>query len=147
MITDITLAKETKLFLMSLGMGVVLSLCYDVLRLLRIQVHHKKSTVFAEDILYFLGSAFFTFLFLLKYHYGQVRGYVLIGEGLGWVIWHMTLGEVAVKILSVILTLLRKLIRLILAPFRLAFKVLVKTFLRLGNFCKNFLKKVVQKKK
>lgn len=56
-----------------------------------------------EDLLYFLVCAAVTFGFALKDNSGQIRGYILIGELLGWGCWHLTAGELAVKIASGIL--------------------------------------------
>ena len=43
MMTDLTLAKETRLFLLSIVVGVGLSLLYDLLRVLRLQTRHRPS--------------------------------------------------------------------------------------------------------
>ena len=80
MMTDLTLAKETRLFLLSIVVGVGLSLLYDLLRVLRLQTRHRPIVVSLEDLLYFLVCAAVTFGFALKDNSGQIRGYILIGE-------------------------------------------------------------------
>ena len=100
MMTDLTLAKETRLFLLSIVVGVGLSLLYDLLRVLRLQTRHRPIVVSLEDLFYFLVCAAVTFGFALKDNSGQIRGYILIGELLGWGCWHLTAGELAVKIAS-----------------------------------------------
>ena len=79
MMTDLTLAKETRLFLLSIVVGVGLSLLYDLLRVLRLQTRHRPIVVSLEDLLYFLVCAAVTFGFALKDNSGQIRGYILIG--------------------------------------------------------------------
>lgn len=66
MMTDLTLAKETRLFLLSIVVGVGLSLLYDLLRVLRLQTRHRPIVVSLEDLLYFLVCAAVTFGFALK---------------------------------------------------------------------------------
>ena len=90
MMTDLTLAKETRLFLLSIVVGVGLSLLYDLLRVLRLQTRHRPIVVSLEDLFYFLVCAAVTFGFALKDNSGQIRGYILIGELLGWGCWHLT---------------------------------------------------------
>ena len=51
MMTDLTLAKETRLFLLSIVVGVGLSLLYDLLRVLRLQTRHRPIVVSLEDLL------------------------------------------------------------------------------------------------
>ena len=149
MMTDLTLAKETRLFLLSIVVGVGLSLLYDLLRVLRLQTRHRPIVVSLEDLLYFLVCAAVTFGFALKDNSGQIRGYILIGELLGWGCWHLTAGEFAVKIASGIFALLRRVVlvvaRVALFPFYCLWKLALKILRLLSRPMKLFLKKVMQK--
>ena len=84
MMTGITIAKETRLFLLSLAVGAGMSFLYDLLRVLRRRTAHRAAAVSLEDILYFLLCALLHFAFVLKDNRGQLRGYILVGELLGW---------------------------------------------------------------
>lgn len=151
MMTDLTLAKETRLFLLSIVVGVGLSLLYDLLRVLRLQTRHRPIVVSLEDLLYFLVCAAVTFGFALKDNSGQIRGYILIGELLGWGCWHLSAGEVAVKIASGIFALLRRVVlavaRVALFPFYCLWKLALKILRLLSRPMKLFLKKVMQTQK
>ncbi len=151
MMTDLTLAKETRLFLLSIVVGVGLSLLYDLLRVLRLQTRHRPIVVSLEDLLYFLVCAAVTFGFALKDNSGQIRGYILIGELLGWGCWHLTAGELAVKIASGIFALLRRVVlavaRVALFPFYCLWKLVLKILRLLSRPMKLFLKKVMQTQK
>ena len=98
MMTDVTVAKETMLFFQSLILGAGLSLLYDVLRIIRRETRHQAVAVSLEDVVYFLVCGMVTFGFILKDNSGQVRGYIVVGEVIGWIICHMTVGEAAVRI-------------------------------------------------
>ena len=39
-------------------------------------------------------SGIITFLFVLGFNYGESRFYILAGEGIGWIAYHITFGEV-----------------------------------------------------
>ena len=142
MMTDITLAKETQLFLFSLPLGIFLSAGYDLFCAARLQIRHSDSAVFLEDILYFVLSAFFSFFFLLKYNCGQVRGYVLVGEGLGWLIWHFTCGKICTKVILLVIKIVKHTFHLIFLPFRMIFRFFSRTFAMFFKLIKMFFKKL-----
>ncbi len=144
MMTDITIAKETQLFLYSLALGVGLSACYDLLRVIRGQTRHRAGTVCAEDILYFLLSSVVTFGFLLRDNCGEVRAYLLAGELIGWILWHCTLGAAAVAVCGKIVSVIK---RILFFWLRLIFSPVVGVLRFAGRFLQKFLKKVVQKQK
>lgn len=151
MMTDLTLAKETRLFLLSIVVGVGLSLLYDLLRVLRLQTRHRPIVVSLEDLFYFLVCAAVTFGFALKDNSGQIRGYILIGELLGWGCWHLTAGELAVKAASAVFTLVRRalsaVMRVVLFPLYCVWKLARGLLRLLSRPIKLFLKKVIQTQK
>ena len=111
--------------------------------MLRLQTRHRPIVVSLEDLLYFLVCAAVTFGFALKDNSGQIRGYILIGELLGWGCWHLTAGELAVKIASGILAVAR----VALFPFYCLWKLALKILGLLSRPMKLFLKKVIQTQK
>ena len=155
MMTDITVARETRLFFCSLVLGAGLSVGYDFLLVLRLQTKHRSAAVSLEDFLYFLFCAAVTFGFVLKSNRGSVRGYLLVGQLLGWLCWHLTLGEWMVRLADAVVSLVRRLIawciRVVLFPLRLLLQPVWRVF---GRFWRRFrrdskkvLEKVVEKGK
>lgn len=49
--------------------------------------------IFFQDILYFIVSGVVTFIFILGFNSGDSRFYILAGEGIGWIVYHLTIGE------------------------------------------------------
>ncbi len=49
--------------------------------------------IFFQDILYFVVSGIITFIFILGFNSGDSRFYILAGEGIGWIVYHVTIGE------------------------------------------------------
>lgn len=151
MMTDITVARETWLFFCSILLGAGLSVGYDFLRVLRLQTKHRPAAVSLEDLLYFLLCAAVTFGFVLKDNRGAVRGYILVGQLLGWVCWHLTLGEWTVRLVDAVVRVVRRLLmfgaKVVLFPLR----IFLNPFLRLAaRLCKGLSlasKKVIQKGK
>ncbi len=85
------------IFLFSCFLGIVLGLLYDAFRLVRMIINRHNIFIFIQDIIYFLLSAFITFLFVLIFNDGESRFYILAGEGIGWIVYHLTFGEFIYK--------------------------------------------------
>ena len=85
--------KELWIFGYSCLLGVGLGILYDVFRIIRMLINTRNITIFLQDIIYFIVSGFVTFLFVLGINEGQSRFYILAGEGIGWIAYHITLGE------------------------------------------------------
>ena len=79
--------------LYSAALGVCLGIFYDIFRITRLIINPKNLSVFIQDIVYFLVSGLITFLFVLIFNYGESRFYILAGEALGWIIYHISLGD------------------------------------------------------
>ncbi len=151
MMTDVTVATQTQLFLWSLVLGAGLSVLYDFLRVLRIEVKHRPLAVSLEDIFYFLVCAAVTFGFVLKDNRGDVRAYIFIGEAIGWIIWHMTIGEMAVTVSAAVFGVIKRIVlfwgKILLFPAVCIFRVLKRVWLPLQRKSQRFSKKVIQKGK
>ena len=87
----------------SLMLGIFLGIFYDIFRIARLLINPKNLSVFIQDIVYFLISGFVTFLFVLVFNYGESRFYILAGEALGWILYHISLGDLMYKNLKNIL--------------------------------------------
>lgn len=85
--------KELWIFGYSCLLGVGLGILYDIFRIIRMLINTRNITIFLQDIIYFIVSGFVTFIFVLGINEGQSRFYILAGEGIGWIVYHITLGE------------------------------------------------------
>ncbi len=85
------------IFIFSCILGVVLGIIYDCFRIARMIINPRNIFIFFQDIVYFLLSALITFLFVLMFNDGESRFYILAGEGIGWIVYHLTFGEVVYR--------------------------------------------------
>ena len=142
---SVTITAQTQMFLLSCGFGFLLGLLYDVFRIFRMAFFKQKAVVFIQDVLYFAVCGCLTFLFCLTMNYGEIRGYVLLGEVLGWIVYYFSLGAMVFQASSAIVGVLHKVIQFILlalsAPFLFVFHVFRKT----TGFFAGFLKKTAEK--
>lgn len=85
-------------FVQAIGIGYLIGIILELFRLLRHCFLKGKYAVFIQDILFFVISAAVTFVFILRSSFGVVRGYILIGEAVGFAVYLLTLGKILFRI-------------------------------------------------
>ena len=122
-----TVAGQTWVFVGSLLVGALLGLLYDCFRITRVALPLPKLVVFCEDLCFCLIAAGATFAYLLMVVEGQLRFFVLLGEGLGWLVYRLTLG-------GLVMGCANALIRLVKRMLHLLDRMLLRPILRLGRW-------------
>ena len=102
-----TLQTETVTFLYAVSMGAVLCVLFDLFRILRMFVRPTTLSAFWQDIVFWLAAAVLTYCLLLVRCYGMIRGYVLLGELLGFLLCRFTLSAVFVALMSYVVRALK----------------------------------------
>lgn len=87
------LAAETRLFGVSLTLGVWLMILYDILRVFRAVLPHGTLAVNLEDLVYFVYCGFQTFDLLYVYQNGTIRFYAVGAIGLGMILYERIVGR------------------------------------------------------
>ena len=112
-----TLSNQTATFLWSVALGAALGAFYDIFRILRLAFKTPKWGVFVQDMLYFFAAAAFTFFFILEHNYGSMRGFILIGEISGWLLYYATAGMIVIKTAKSTIFLVKSFCRILFSPF------------------------------
>jgi hypothetical protein len=126
---SLQIREEVILLLMSVYGGVVLVLCYDVIRIFRRLFTVSVFRVIAEDIIFWTFSSIFMFQILMKYNYGIPR-YFAVGTTIGsmalfeWAIGRHFVREVS-KVLKKIMNTLLKPLKKIKKVIKLKYSKLV----------------------
>ncbi len=81
---EINLSDQATTFLLSIFLGVCFCLLFDFTRGMRVFGINSKVAVFFTDVIYFLLVSFINFCFFLTRESGQIRGYVFVGEIIGF---------------------------------------------------------------
>lgn len=143
----VSVGEQAYLFLISIAVGGVCGLVYDNFRVVRKLIKHKKINVYLEDGLFWIIVTGGTYYIFLHKNDGEVRLYMLLGIGLGFVVYILTISKIFVKIyseaLKIVMVSLYKTIRLILYPIRVVIRA-CKTPIKKAN---NVNKKVLRKSK
>ncbi len=87
------LSDQAIAFLWAVVLGGGLGGVYDIFRVVRIlRGRDRPLLVFWEDLLFALIAAIATASCFTWTNFGQVRLFLLVGEGLGFMVWHCTAG-------------------------------------------------------
>ena len=128
---EISSALQLQTSVCSFFLGSLLCVFYDVIKAFRLSSGSKTTAVFAADIIFSFVAAIITFLFLLSTTNGEIRGYVLFLEALGFLIFRFTLSKFLLKILI-------KLSGLFLRAVNYVSEFLFKSSLKIEKYSKAF---------
>lgn len=73
------IGKEALIFLYAGLSGIVILLCYQILRLFRRLILHHIVIVNLEDLLYWLGVSIYLFRQMYRTTYGSIRWFFVLG--------------------------------------------------------------------
>ncbi len=88
-----SIVKEFYFWLYSVVTGIGLALLYDLIRLWRRVVKHKRWQRDVEDIVYWIFCFFISFYLLYYGNNGVVRYFAVMGAGLGMLLYFFTFGR------------------------------------------------------
>lgn len=95
-----SLAGQTYAFLMTILAGSIVGLLFDVYRVLRSAFRPKQIATALADLLFWIVVTPTVFALLLAGNWGELRAYVLIGLGLGLLLYFQTLSAVVIWCLA-----------------------------------------------
>ncbi len=132
--------------------GLFYCLFYDVFRSCRRVKRYSTAAVFFQDITFFLIIAVTTFLLLLAFCNGELRGYMFFGILLGGVVCNFTVSRIFIPALTFILKRfawlfgkIKWLVRWLLAHFcrivKRVWQKIEKFLKKTGKYLKNILKR------
>lgn len=107
---------------------------YDVVRALRKVCLSSLLAITIGDILLWIFYAFITFIFLMSRTNGEIRGYVLLGELLGFVLFRISISRFFYLFLKFVFEKLNKIIQkinMVLSAFYIKIECLALKVIRL----------------
>lgn len=146
---SLSLAQQTKGFLFALGMGFLLGILYDLIRIIRISISRGKVAVIVCDIIFCAIACLCTFLFCLTVNEGEIRLYLVLGEVAGFFTYYFSLGAIifscSERIIEFIKKIMRSVFGVILFPFKWIFEKFWKVFNKLIKKSRKNTKKLKNK--
>lgn len=141
MLVNESIGREAVFLGISLLLGVVLFLLYDILRIFRRVVPHGNIWIGIEDFLYWICCAAAVFVMLYQENDGMVRGFALGGIVIGMILYYLLFSRFVIRInvaiLKTILGFLGKILRFLFHPF-------IKIGKKMFGFLKKQLKKFIR---
>lgn len=144
---EISLSWQVISFSYALALGVFLALFYDIFRSIRKGKKCNAVAVFFQDVFFWLVTTFITFLLLIARCNGEIRGYILIGEFIGFLLYHFTLSRFIFPVFVFIVVSIRKFYKLYFSVLSLFSDFLLKKIRILPIFVKKTVKKLKIKRK
>ena len=144
---EISISHQCWTFLLSIAVGAGLSLLYDLFRLLRLILPEQTWRIALEDVLYCFLCGWVILRFALWADMGRLRGYLLLGEGLGWILCHFTIGQLFYALAQRLIRLLKKILTVLLSPFYKLLKKILSLFTGLLATWKKICKKLSFRRK
>ena len=118
---------ELQFFLISILWGAIILLVYDILRILRRLIPHNSLFLALEDILFWVLASLFIFAMIYKMNNGTIRGFSVMGMGIGMTLYHLIFSEYLVKwVTKALFLLLRPVMYLIVRIKRVLRFVMLK---------------------
>lgn len=140
---EINSSEQYLCFVYSICMGAILGLLYDFLKIDRIVFKRKNLSIFLQDVLFWIISAFMFFSFSVVFSNGQIRGYLLFGCLLGFLIFKLTIS----RIFTLIILPLKRIKNMAENKYLNLMKKINFTIISIINGAKNFIKKFLLTKK
>lgn len=105
---EVHLISPIYVFLISILLGIILSIFFDFFKIMNFTFEFNNLLIFTQDILYFGISGVITFIFLLAFNNGKMSFFIVLGEIIGWTLWHLIAGNRITCFLSKKIYLLKK---------------------------------------
>lgn len=125
---------QASVFLTAAVIGAVIGFVYDLIRILRLLVRHKKAVIHIEDAVFWTLAVFGAFTVMLEKNNGDMRFFVVAGVALGMLIYFslpstivMGCAERAAKAVKILLTA-------VLRPFIKVCRIIFYPVKKLNNF-------------
>ena len=96
------------MFLMSVAVGIALTLSYDLLRVFRRIVSHNSILIAMEDVCFWLVWTYLTLEGLHVYGDGVLHWYMAFGILFGVVLFHYTISSTIMNLINYILCHIKK---------------------------------------
>ncbi|SDY57334.1 spore cortex biosynthesis protein YabQ [Proteiniborus ethanoligenes] len=134
---DSYVQNQGYIFLSTLYGGIIIGFAYDIYRIFRYYFKPKKIATFIEDFIFWIIISLISLTVLLYTNWGEIRGYVFIGFFSGAFLYSKLLSKIIIStivwIVNGIISILRRVFKVIFFPFRLIMSKLREPYVKLKS--------------
>ena len=133
----ILIAEQVYVFLYAIIGGAIASFFYDIIRIKRRAVKTGVLLVGLEDVIYWFAAAVFLFVTVYISNSGEMRGYILIGNLIGVMLYESLLSKIVIDLSVRFINITKRVIvfiaKILSYPFRMIYRILKPLFLLIAN--------------
>lgn len=148
---ELSISQQVLVFVSCWICGIVLGVLFDVFRIFRKTISSNDWWVYIQDILFWLVASFIVFAVLLYINNAQIRVYEFLAVILGGVFYFLCFSRlimsVSVTLINFIKFILTWIIKIILFPVVLIYKIMKKPFIFFGVIGKKAFKNMSKRLK
>lgn len=143
--------NESHFLLYSIFAGVIITMVYDIIKIVRNVIPHDGFFIAIEDTIFWIFASLYLFSMLYKMNNGTVRWFAIAGSAVGMIVYKKLLGQYIVEIMSTaiirLLHIVSRAVGFLFSPVKwLVSKVFTK-LKKLKNYVKNRLTDKIKKGK
>ncbi len=132
-------------FIIFLLDGIIIGLIFDFFRILRRSIKTPDLITYLEDIILSLIIGIILILSIVIFNNGELRLYIFLGLIVGLLLYLVTVSKYIIRlntsILSIFITLIKKVFKILSFPFILIIKMINIIINKIKCICKKYIKK------
>lgn len=125
--------------------GMVLSIVFDIFRILRKSFKTSDIITNIEDVIFGIVTGIILLTSIFLFNNGELRLYLFIGIGVGIIVYMLCISKYFIKVNVAIINLIKKIIILLTKPFIILFKFIKKLFFKPISFICINIKLLIKK--
>lgn len=123
--------NQAYLFLVFSLTGVIIGILFDIFRVLRKSFKTSNLITYIEDILFWILTGFLILYNIWYFNDGEIRIFMFLGIIMGILIYILTLSNILINLLVCIIDKIKKILKIILIPFKPVYKLCRKAILKI----------------
>lgn len=130
--------EQAKIFCIFFILGIIISILFDVFRILRKNIKTNYLFISIEDFIYIIIAGFLFLKSLIVFCNGNIRFYIFFAFFIGIIVYILTIRNFCDIIISVIIKSIILVIKLLMIPI----KFLYAQSINILKIFKNFIKRI-----
>lgn len=140
---------QANLFIIFTMNGILIGFLFDIFRILRKSFRTNDFMTYIEDIIFWVLTGIIILFSMCKYCDGELRGFTIIGIGIGVIIYLLTVSKYIIKIsvfiIKILKSIIKKIINMIVYPFKIILNIFKKIIFKpIAIICINIRKGITE---
>ena len=130
--------NQSNLFLIFIINGIIIGLLFDFFRILRRSFKTSDIATYIQDILFWILTGFILLYSIFTFNNGQIRSFMFLAVIIGIIIYMLFASSYIIKLNVTIINffkeIIKKILNIILIPFKFIYHLLRKIFFKPISF-------------